>query len=243
MDGSNVWAGREDRAPVIATDLATSWLPRGLNRRRQGGEQVFLGRDLSEHALQQPRPISYSQAELDAARQEGFESGRQAGLTDASMSHEAAIAEALAVVAARSVDARLEAARVVDEAAAALAAALLAAMRAVVPELIRQSGLTEAGAMLAQVLPGLSREPELLVEVRPELRAGIAALVGRLEREGGQIAVQGREDLADAEVRVRWSAGQARRDPLSIWQAVVQMLEPVSGAQHPTTMRNTDAPR
>ena len=241
MDGSNAWPDSDERAPGMATSWAASWLPRGPDQRRPGGEQVFLGRDLSEHALQQPRPTVYSQAELDVARQEGFESGRQAGLTDASLSREAAVAEALAVVAARSAGAQIEAARVADEAAAALAEALLSAMRAVVPEVIRQSALTEAGVMLAQVLPGLSREPQLLVEVRPELQAGVAALVVRLEREGGPIEVQGREDLADAEVRVRWSAGQARRDPLSIWHTVMQILEPVLAAQHPTTMRNTDA--
>ena len=98
--------------------------------------------------------------------------------------------------------------------------------------------------MLAQVLPGLSREPELLVLVRPEMRDGLAALVARLGREGaGHVSVQGDETLDDGEVRVRWSAGEARRQPAAIWQAVVQMLQPALGAldsQPATTRGNID---
>ena len=82
--------------------------------------------------------------------------------------------------------------------------------------------------MLTQVLAGLSREPDVRVEVRPELADGVTALVGRLAPElSERVTVHGIERLAAGDVWVRWSAGHARRQPGAVWQAVMDRLEPV----------------
>jgi hypothetical protein len=127
-------------------------------------------------------------------------------------------------------EARAASAAVADQAGAVLAQTLVSAIGAVMPDLVRRSGLNEVGAMLAQVLPGLSREPAVRVDVRPELADDVAAMVGRLAPElSARVTVQGVEPLADGEVRVHWSDGHARRQPAAIWQAVMDRLEPALG--------------
>lgn len=243
MDGTGALPNC-DEPPLTPRDDLAAWPPQGGERRRRPRAPPFLGRDLNEHAVREPATPVYSLAEVDVVRQDCLKAGREAGLAEAALARETAEAAALVHLAAEIANARAEAATVADQAAAALAQTLLSALGAVMPELIQRSALDEAGAMLAQVLPGLSREPELRVVVRPEMRDGIAALIARLEREAaGHVSVQGDETLADGEVRVRWSAGEARRQPAAIWQTVLQMLQPALGALNSkpaTTIGNTD---
>lgn len=243
IDEMGALPNRDERPLASHDDLAT-WPPQQIERRVRPRAPLFLGRDLSEHALRQPEAPVYSLAEVDVVRQDCLKAGREAGLAEAALARETAETAALERLAAGIAAARAEAAMVADQAAAALTQTLLSALGAVMPDLIQRSALDEAGTMLAQVLPGLSREPELLVMVRPEMRDGVAALVARLGREGtGHVSVQGNETLTVGEVRVRWSAGEARRQPASIWQTVMQMLQPALGtlnSQPATTKGNTD---
>ena len=194
------------------------------------GTSLFMHRDLNDHALRKPPAQSFSPAEMEGAKQEGFEAGLQAGLAAAAASREAAEAATLDILAGLLVDARAASAAAADQAGAVLAQALVSAMGTVMPDLVRRSALGEAGAMLTQVLPGLSREPAVQVEVRPELADGVAALVGRLPPElSDRVTVQGLDRLADGEVLVRWSAGHAQRQPGAIWQAVMDRLAPGLG--------------
>ncbi len=195
----------------------------------------FLERDLSEQALRQPAEPVFNRAELADAKREGVEQGRAAGLAEAAASLAAAEAEALGRIAAAMADGRAEAARVADHAAGALARAMVAAMNATMPHLVQRSALSEASAMLAHVLPGLSREPHVRVEVPRALVGGTEAAVAKLAPEHrGRICVaeleRGAQDgMAAGEVQVSWSSGHARRRPAQVWLAVMKTLEPTLG--------------
>ena len=167
MDGINV-------TPHHLLQNAAGLLP--ARRLASRNTSLFLHRDLNDHALRKPPAQSFSPEELERTKQEGFEAGRQAGLDAAAASREAAQAATLDVLAGLLVDARAASAAAADQASAVLAQTLVSAMGAVMPDLVRRSAFNEAGAMLAHVLPGLSREPNVRVEVRPELADGMAAL-------------------------------------------------------------------
>jgi len=187
----------------------------------------FLDRDLSEQALRQPAPATYDAAALAAARHAGMEDGRAAGLAAAAASHEAAALAALALIAETMRTSQRDAATVADQAAEALARALVAALRAVMPDLVARSALHEVSAMLAAILPGLSRQADVLVEVPPALVEGIATALARLAPDQHeQIKVKPVDHLAPGEARVRWLSGQARRQPALVWDSVMAMLEP-----------------
>jgi flagellar biosynthesis/type III secretory pathway protein FliH len=194
----------------------------------------FLRRDLSEEALRKPVEPLFGRLELAAMRQEGFEAGHAVGLAAAAGSQAAfrtaSEVHALEIIAAAMKDGSQQAASVADEAATALAKALIAAMHAVMPNLIQRSALNEVGAMLAHVLPGLSREPTIRVEVPHEIADYIAATLASLVLEHrSKISVIGKDNMGPGEAGVHWGAGHARRQPALVWQAVMEVLDPALG--------------
>lgn len=204
----------------------------------------FLQRDLSDAGLREPSEPVYTANDLASARQEGFDAGHAAGMAAAAASRAAACAaaeiQALGILSAAMTDARREAARVTDQAADALARALIAAMAAVMPDLIKRSALNEVSAMLVHVLPGLSREPAVRVEVPAEIADSISARLASLPSEQRDvITLAGVESLRPGDARVSWASGQARRQPAEVWQSVLEALEP---ALTPASPHRVDSP-
>ena len=215
-----------------------AWAPNGIATRKAGRatprtvhSPLFLQRDLSDEALRKPAEPLFAGAQLAAAREEGFEAGRVAGLADAAASRASAKAAAeihgLGIIAAAMGDACKEAARIADMAADALARTLIAAMNAVMPELIQRSAVQEVSAMLAHILPGLSREPALRIEVSPEIADDIARAVTSLAPElADKVSVVGMDTVKTGDARVRWALGHAKRQPDAVWQSIMEALSP-----------------
>jgi hypothetical protein len=190
---------------------------------------MFLHRDLNDDALRSPVERMFSTAELTAMRQQGFDAGHAAGVAELAASkaahREASEVQALQMISTALADAGVAAAAVADAAASALAKTLVAAMNAVMPDLIRRSGLSEAEAMLALVLPGVSREPTVRIEVAREAVSYVSTAIASLEYHD-KISVIGLDEATAGEVRVRWDAGHASRQPTQVWQAVMRALQP-----------------
>jgi flagellar biosynthesis/type III secretory pathway protein FliH len=96
------------------------------------------------------------------------------------------------------------------------------------PDLIRRSAIGETRAMLAHVLPGLSREPVVRIEVPPNLVSYVEESCKPLaQRHSGMIVVTGESTMRPGDVRVHWNSGHAGRQPAQIWEAVMEALDPV----------------
>jgi flagellar biosynthesis/type III secretory pathway protein FliH len=231
MDGSHVLPVLvEPDWPRCSTPLPTI-KPRSL----------FLQRDLSDEALQAPIEIQFSREELGAAKQAGYDEGFAAGRAGAAGSMAAAVATALGTIAAAMHDSGQAASRVADSAAEALARTLIRALGSVMPELVRRSALAEAGALIAQVLPGLSREPEIQIAVPGVIADGVTAVLAGLPADfRGRIAVTGRDDMQAGEARISWEAGHASRQPGEVWRAVMATLESALGELAPKEIKNAE---
>jgi hypothetical protein len=198
--------------------IARNVIPRGTR---------FLQRDLSPEALQRPPAPLFDRAELAASRLDGYAEGRAVALAEAASSHAQAVATALGLIATRLADSQARAALVADEAAGELTQALVAAMHAVMPDLIERAALRETGAMLAAVLPGLSREPTIRVEVPCDIAVGIAAAVATmLPEHRDRISVTCADGLPAGDARISWASGHALRQPAQVWRTVMDLLEP-----------------
>lgn len=194
-------------------------------RPRSAGASLFLRRDLSEQALRAPADPQFDQSQMADARRHGFEAGRCSGLAESDASLLGRQSRAVVAIAASMADADAQAARVADSAAAALASAFLAALDAAMPDLIRRSALSEAGAMLAHVLPGLARKPHVDVQVPSEISQAIGALLGPCGN--GRVAVRAAAAMQPGGVLVSWPTGQATRQPAELWRGVMDVLEPL----------------
>ncbi|MDR3535139.1 MAG: hypothetical protein P4L71_01440 [Acetobacteraceae bacterium] len=107
------------------------------------------------------------------------------------------------------------------------------------PELIQRSALSEVSAMLNHVLPGLSREPTVRVEVPSEIADDIVAALAPLDQElRDKISVVGLDDMKDGDARVSWGSGHASRRPAQVWQAIMEALHPA--LSHPEAKDEND---
>lgn len=194
-------------------------------RPRSAGASLFLRRDLSDQALRAPAEPQFDQSQMADARRHGFDAGRSLGLAESDASLLAHQSRAVVAIAASMTDADAQATRVTDSAAAALASALLAALNMAMPDLIRRSALSEAGAMLAHVLPGLVRQPHVDVQVPAEISQAIGALLGPCS--GGRVAVRAAAAMQPGGVLVSWSTGEAGRRPDEVWRGVMEIMEPL----------------
>jgi flagellar biosynthesis/type III secretory pathway protein FliH len=192
---------------------------------------LFLQRDLNDEALHKAAEPVIGRAELAATRQEGFDAGYSAGLAAAAGTQAAyrtaAEVHTLEGITAALQDGCRQAANVADSAAAALARALIEAMRAVMPDLIRHTAVNETRAMLAHILPGLSREAVVHIEVPPEIGRYVETMLAPLAVEQrDKIRVIAKDGMRPGETRVHWASGHARRQPAQIWQTVMEALQP-----------------
>ena len=188
---------------------------------RPGGSLLY--RDLSDEALRRPPPPSFSQDDLTRAQQEGFQEGYAAAHAEAAASRAAAETMALTAVASAMMEAHATVADVADRTACAFARAVTAAMRATVPELIRRSASFEIAALIAEILPGLSHEPTVVIGVAPDLVAGVTEKLARMDgmpRDGIRVCAEA--GLQDGDARIVWGTGQASRQPFVVWQRVLE---------------------
>jgi flagellar assembly protein FliH len=168
-----------------------------------------------------PRPAEpvFSQADLDAARGEGFALGRAAALAEAAAATEARIAAALEALQ-RGIE-QLNAAR--EEMCRATERAALELMREVlrqaVPALCRKEAFSELEALVARCFAEAFTEPRLVLRVNDALFDAMQSRIGTLSQTTGftgKVVLLADETLSLEGGRIEWADGGAERDPLRL---------------------------
>jgi flagellar biosynthesis/type III secretory pathway protein FliH len=201
---------------------------------RIGGASTFLRRDLSDAALRQPVAPTFGADELRAAREHSYDLGHAAGLAEAEAARAAFETMTLAAIAGAMASARTEIMAVAEDAATALARAVIAAMAASMPALVERSAVDEISALIDRLLPGLAREPNIRVLVAPDIAEAVGARLELLDPEDrARMTVAGQDGLAVGAARLVWSAGYAERRPDQVWRRIMdafnaQLETPVS---------------
>jgi len=170
---------------------------------------------------------SFSHAELEAAREEGF----KAGLATAQGEHHMVQTElrtaALTAIGEALAAARGEAAAVAQQMAGELAATVLALVQAALPAAAGNLAGSEIAALLACVLAPMKREPTVAVRVHPELCEDTEAAIARIWPDHNmRVTLSADAALAPSDVVVTWQEGEARRDTRSLWEALRGALAP-----------------
>lgn len=80
--------------------------------------------------------------------------------------------------------------------------------------------------MLAAILPGLSHEPTVQIEVpmgfESPLTSSLSGLAGDIRAKVGIVE---REEMKEGELSVRWTGGAAHRRPADVWRDVMRLLD------------------
>jgi flagellar assembly protein FliH len=188
-------------------------------------------------------PPAISPEELSAARAEGFDEGRRAGLAEAAAAQDAATAAALDAIAERlaALAAGLDGIhRDAERAAIAFAHAVA---KKFVPTLARRGAVDEAMALAADCLAEAIAEPRIVVRVPDALFEPVRRRLDALKATGGfegKLVILVDEAMADADCRIEWADGGAERDEARLWReidaAIQRNFEPRSA---PTTGADT----
>jgi flagellar assembly protein FliH len=163
----------------------------------------------AEAAATPPEP-TYSQAELAAARKEGFAEGRAKGLAEAATATERLSAQALEAIGRALPGLAAVQTLALDEYRKAAVAVAVAIAGKIAPEVARAAAAEGIAAFVAERLPELVAEPRVVVRVaaaqletvKPQLEA-IAARCGF----SGLLVLLAEDGLAEPDCRIEWADG------------------------------------
>ena len=167
-----------------------------------------------------PPPPSYSEADLAAARSDGYARGRAEGEAVARAAAEQAAAAALAGIAqtlpgmAQQIDEGLAAASKL------MLETTLAALRRLLPELGRRGGLAEIEGLLQQTITHLREESRVAVRLN---ESQLDHLRHRLDAVAQSAGFEGRfvlladEAIAPGDCRIEWADGGVERVAARVW--------------------------
>ncbi len=174
-----------------------------------------------------PLPAGPTEADVAAARVAGREEGLRERACDAATQSARALQDIAHALARDAVTAST----VADRAAAALAHVVARAVVAAFPSLEARFGPTEVAALVRVVLPGLAREPAVLVRLAAaSFDAVDAELAGLPPSDRARIELVVDPALGDADVRLSWRDGGAARDGMAIRAAVLAALATIGEA-------------
>lgn len=193
----------------------------------QTGRQLFTEDFDASPPPPEPEVIepTFSAAEIDAARRDGYEAGHAAALAETAVADRAAIRDSVAEIRTQMENARESATHVAVHCAESVAHVLFDSLRVALPALTAKYGEAELAAVIRVLAPALAQEPAITVRVHP---AHSAALGREFERLDGELAkrchVVGVATMAQGDVQVTWRNGSATREIATLWQDVAEAL-------------------
>jgi flagellar assembly protein FliH len=178
-----------------------------------------------------PPPPTFSEAELAAAREAGFQEGHAAGHAAMAQSVEQAAATALAAISSQLAAMNGNFAEIRDTAIASGVEVVAAAVRKLTPALAKRNGLVEIENLVRDSLHSLYDEPRVVIrahdsviEALQERIDGLAAAAGFT----GKIVLFGDDQLSDTDCRVEWADGGAERNLEELWRRIDAAIERVT---------------
>lgn len=179
-------------------------------------------------AAEQPPAPTFSEEELETARQAAFAEGKAAGLTEAESAQAKRLAEAIEGLAPNFSQLGEQISADADAVRQETLDAALTVVRKLFPRLAHDHGLEEVSAVIDSCLERLRDEPRMVVRCAD---ADLDALRERVEQSAAQSGFEGKlvfladERLASGDLRVEWADGGAERNQASLWKEIDAVIE------------------
>ncbi len=188
-----------------------------------------------------PPPPTFSEAELETAKRQAFEEGRQAGLKEGKeladteeTRRQQAIQQALNQIASQSETIPNRHHALMRLQCSELSELVLIAARQVAGEVIDHYPQVGVQTMLQQCLNILLRQPKVTLRVNPAIVEAVKTeAASMLARRGSEcdLHVVGEASLAAGEGRLEWMDGMAERKLDELWQQVSELLSRIDYTQ------------
>jgi flagellar assembly protein FliH len=191
---------------------------------------------MSTDSFDKPKEPSFTQAQLDAARAEGWQAGHEAGLQAALDSQQHRLTGLIAQVEQKITELLAASDTQRDQALQHATDIATAIMRRLLPSYAEREGLTEIRAILAQALREMNREPRLVVRVSEDNFDAVSAEIKDLEQRhayNGKVVVLAEAGMGPADCLIEWADGGLERDMKSLWQDIDRVLATAHGHSAP----------
>lgn len=173
------------------------------------------------------RPPSYSQEELDDAREAAYQQGRQEGMAAAMSGIEQQMVMTLEHVLSKTGDLAKAYDHWTQEMQNDALRLSSSIMRKLAPELVRGTELPQIEHVINEAFQFLTEQPKVMIRVASELEAPLREKVQLMaSRVGyeGEVVLVGDPDLVATDCRVSWSAGAVERALDETWAEIDEII-------------------
>ena len=184
-----------------------------------------------EEAVEEDVPVqeeapTYSEDELNAARDEAFAAGKQEGEKEAADATDLKISDALAAVE----EGLSEIFRIQEETNETMLKNAISVATTVVrklfPSLNEANALGEVENLVVTTLEKVMDEPKITLHVAEELRPGLEQRIDSLIKGyEGKLKVLGDGGMALGDCRIEWNEGGAERNAEAMWKDIDLIIE------------------
>lgn len=180
--------------------------------------------ELAEEQVEPEEIIpTFSEEELEVARTEGFQAGREEGLNTSLDSIERQISATLSNMGNAVTRLIEKQNRTNDETAHLALSVAVSIARKMLPEMASRNALDEIELVLKNVLPRLIDEPRITVRVHGDMESGVTSHLEKLIGDigfAGQVAISPDTELEISDCRLDWSCGGADRNTTALWAEI-----------------------
>lgn len=196
----------------------------GLPLSNGGGEDPAPPAGIPKQDIVEVEP-HFSAEDLAAARQQGFDAGRQSGRDDARQLHQQKVAEVCERIAhfiEQDTDSSLQ---LTERSIEAVTQLLLGTIAALLPSVCNRHAAAEIATTVRNLVGGLSHETVISVSVAPSLQDALrTALMSLPPHTARRIVIVGVETMAEGDAGLEWAQGRASHSSQRARQAATEIL-------------------
>lgn len=183
---------------------------------------------MAELEAEEHAPPTYTQEEVDEAKEASYQLGRQEGMSSAMAGIEQQVAVSLEGVLSKVGELSQVHQKWTSEIQRDAVRLSATIMRKIAPELTRGTELPQIEHVINQAFQFLTEQPKVMIRVAAELEAPlrdkVQLMASRVGYEG-EVVLVGDPELVATDCRVSWAAGAVERALDETWSEIDEMVE------------------
>lgn len=175
-----------------------------------------------------PPPPTFSEEDVERAREEGRQAGRDEAARDLAGAMEQRVADTLQATSSQIAQVLAAYERDKEQHSRDAVAVASVIVRKLFPALNMDKAMAEIEHMIVEAMKRTSGSPMLIVRVSEDMQAEVAQKaqeLAALRGREGTINVIGDADVAPGDARVEWEGGGMVRDSAFIWREIDEIIE------------------
>jgi flagellar assembly protein FliH len=171
---------------------------------------------------------TFSEEEVEIARQQGFDAGKEQGLAATSEALTKQINETLLKTDEKLLAAFQTQDSVNQDLSRAAHSLAVGICKKMMPAMAKQHSFDEVGRVIEEVFAKAIEEPKITLSVHSDIAKAIEVRVSELAKEKGyegRVLVQADEELEASDCRVDWVNGGSERNTKKLWANITSILD------------------